>query len=474
MSDSNNIRSGAKKILMSIFTQAIILVISVITGFILPQKMGPDNYGYWQIYVFYLSYLNLFGLGFNDGFALFYGGYEYENLPFKKIRSAMKIIYVYLIAVTVILFTFTLFVDDEIRQYIYKCLVLSIPLSCMLCIILTVFLSVNKTEIYNVVNLLTKFLAVSFYLILLYFGIVGAEPMMTADLFSRLIVVAICIFLGRDFLFGKSAPIKEGFNEFLEKSAAGINITFAIIASTLIPVSGRIVIEFNESIETYGIYSFAMSLLVIIMAFTTTAGTVAFPMLKKFNEKSLPKYYSKLSFACDSMISIALFAYIPLVFIIQNIMTKYISSLDYLYILLAMCIPLGKMQLLITSYYKVFRMEKAFLVANIIGVISMIGLTIITYSLFESIIEIAICTTLVLTIWTFATELYLVKKVDIPISYKDFKGSLIIMISFLFAASFKNPVTFIMIYLPVTLLQFLTNRENVSAFIKSINRKIED
>jgi O-antigen/teichoic acid export membrane protein len=91
------LNSGIKRILLTILTQGVILLLSIITGFVLPQKMGPEAYGYWQVYLFYLVYLNIFGLGFNDGIALFYGGHDYNKLPFETIRSEMRIFVGYLI-----------------------------------------------------------------------------------------------------------------------------------------------------------------------------------------------------------------------------------------------------------------------------------------------------------------------------------------------------------------------------------------
>jgi hypothetical protein len=161
--------------------------------------------------------------------------------------------------------------------------------------------------------------------------------------------------LGGSFSLAKSASAREGFGALTEQTKAGINITLAIIASTFIPVCGRLIIEWNESIATYGIYSFAMSLLGIVMVFTVTAGMVIFPLLKKLDIEKLPAYYKKFVFICDTLIYVALLAYIPLVLIIQLIMTQYLPALDYLHILIVMCLPLGRMQLLMTAYYKAFQ-----------------------------------------------------------------------------------------------------------------------
>ena len=446
MNDNETIRTGAQKVVITVFTQSVILGLSFITGFILPKIMGPEEFGYWQIYLFYLGYLNLFGLGLNDGIGLFYGGYEYERLPFQRIRASMRVFFIYLIVVTAVLFTAFSFTRDPTRQGIYQVLALSVPSICLQCIVLTVFLSVGKTGVYNVVNLLLKVLATAAYVLLLFFHMSRSEDVMLADFGVRIFVTAICLVLGRRFLFGKAEPIRTGLREFGEKCRYGLNITFALIAASFMPVAGRTIVEWNESAYVYGQYAFAMSILHIIVTFTSTAGTVIFPFLKRLSEEKLPEYYKKFSFICSSLIYIAWFAYIPVVWIIRYFMKEYIPVLSYLHILLAMCLPLGRSQLLLTSYFKAYRMEKAYLILNIVGVLAMMGITAGSYFIFHSIISVAISTTVTMTIWCLCAELYLYHNVGGNFSWKDKLIEFIMMLMFVVSSSFGSLVLFILIY----------------------------
>ena len=446
MNDNETIRTGTKKVVITVFTQAVILALSFITGFILPKIMGPEEFGYWQIYLFYLGYLNLFGLGLNDGIGLFYGGYEYERLPFQRIRASMRVFFIYLIIVTVALFAAVSFARDPTRQEIYQVLALSVPSICLQCIVLTVFLSVGKTGVYNVVNLLLKVLATVAYVLLLSFHLSRSEDVMLADFGVRIFVTVICLVLGRRFLFGKAEPIRIGLREFWEKCRYGLNITFALIAASFMPVAGRTIVEWNESAYVYGQYAFAMSILHIIVTFTSTAGTVIFPFLKRLSEEKLPEYYKKFSFICSFLIYIAWFAYIPVVWIVRYFMKEYIPVLSYLYILLAMCLPLGRSQQLLTSYFKAYRMEKAYLILNIVGVLAMMGITAGSYFIFHSIISVAISTTVTMTIWCLCAELYLYHNVGGNFSWKDKLIEFIMMLMFVVSSSFGSLVLFILIY----------------------------
>lgn len=474
MNDNETIRTGTKKVVITVFTQAVILGLSFITGFILPKIMGPEEFGYWQIYLFYLGYLNLFGLGLNDGIGLFYGGYEYERLPFQRIRAAMRVFFIYLIVVTAAFFTIISFTRDPARQEIYQVLALSVPSICLQCIVLTVFLSVGKTGVYNVINLLLKVLATATYVLLLLFKMSRSQDVMLADFGVRIFVTVICLVLGRRFLFGKAEPIGIGLQEFGEKCRYGLNITFALIAASFMPVAGRTIVEWNESAYVYGQYAFAMSILHIIVTFTSTAGTVIFPFLKRLSEEKLPEYYKKFSFICSSLIYIAWFAYIPVVWIVRYFMKEYIPVLSYLHILLAMCLPLGRSQLLLTSYFKAYRMEKAYLMFNIVGVAAMLVTTAGAYYLFSSVFAVAVSTTVVMTVWCFCAELYLYAKVGGHIAWRDKIIEIVMMIFFIIGGSLKSIGLFALVYGAAFVVLLLVDRKRYMELLRSRKGNAEE
>lgn len=459
-----------KKIAVTVFTQAIILGLSLVTGFVLPKFMGPTMFGYWQVYLFYLAYLNLFGLGFNDGISLFYGGFEYKNLPFVRLRSGIRVIIIYLIALTGILFLAVSFVKDSEMRVIYYALALSVPAICLQCIILTVFLSVNRTGIYNVLNFTTKGLSTLFFMFLIFFGITASRPMMYVDLGTRFIITIICIIIAREFIFGKVNIREIGIKEFAQKSKSGINITLALIASSFMPVAGRIVIEWNEPMSIYGMYAFAMSLLSIIIAFTNTAGTVIFPLLKRLKEDLLPGYYRKFSFVCDTLIYVALLAYIPAVLIIEYFMKDFLPVLDYMYILLVMSVPLGKMQLLLISYYKALRLERAFLFVNGAGILLMILSNLAVYGIFHSVLAVAVCTTVVLTIWCTMVERYLIKKMGSKMDLQIFIMQMLMMALFVIAGGFHNLYLFALLYGGGLAIYFVLNHSNIANTLRGLRK----
>jgi O-antigen/teichoic acid export membrane protein len=269
-----------------------------------------------------------------------------------------------------------------------------------------------------------------------------------ADLGVRVSLTAICIWLGKDFLFGPIESYRAGWNELFEKSKAGFKITMAIIASSLIPVMGRWVVGQMSTPTVYGVYSFSVSLLSVILAFTSVIGTVIFPFLKRLNAETLLREFPRFILASDSLVLLALFAYIPLVLILQLIMTEYLPVLEYLHILLAMCLPLGRIQLVIAPYYKAMRMEKTFLLVNLNGVACMFCATAGAYLITQSVYFVAVSTSLVMVIHSTVAERFLLKKIGKNFLWKHFFRQVCLMAVFILAASFKSIIAFIAIYSP--------------------------
>ena len=70
----SRLSDALKNISYTFSANIIILLISGVLTLVVPKLLGPEEYGYWQLYVFYMSYVGLFHLGWCDGVYLRYGG----------------------------------------------------------------------------------------------------------------------------------------------------------------------------------------------------------------------------------------------------------------------------------------------------------------------------------------------------------------------------------------------------------------
>ena len=408
------IKSGIRKMGFAIGTQALILVCSLVTSLVVPKYMQKETYGYWQIYYFYLNYINFITFGYNDGTVLKYGGKKREDLPIERIRrgNLLMLLCSTMVAVCGIILLQILKLPVE-NRIIFTTLFASMPFVSIFNIISSLFLAINQQEKYNVLNFVNRFVATVGYCVLLFVGMQGYIPMIGIDYAVRVLIAVACAAVGIYFWKGKKSSWREGWNEVRENCGGGIFITMGALLASFAPLAGRVVLEHNATIEEYALFSFAMSVLSLVVTFTNAAGVVFFPMLKKLDAKDMPKYYGKIKNVYNYLIYGALLCYVPVVLVIRFYLTEYMGVLGYVYLLVAICIPLGKMQILITPYMKAYRLEKEYFIANLISAAVIWVCDSLVYRLTSSTLFLALTTFIVYELWSLGFELYLKKKITL-------------------------------------------------------------
>ena len=76
----------------TIFSNFVSLIASALVILIIPKLIGVEEYGYWQLYLFYSSYVGFLHFGWNDGIYLRFGGEDYNNLD-KNLFNNKKYLY---------------------------------------------------------------------------------------------------------------------------------------------------------------------------------------------------------------------------------------------------------------------------------------------------------------------------------------------------------------------------------------------
>lgn len=470
METTNNITNTIKKIASAIFSQFLILTLSIVTGFLLPKYLGTEFFGYWQIYVFYIGYLNLLGLGYNDGLSLIYAGKNWNELPFSKIRSSMKSIFVYIILLTMFfLLVVNLLLDNQL-QFIWYFIVLNISLTIIQCIILSLFLATSRIDIYNIISILLKLFCTISYVSVIFLDIKSFEIIIIADFIARLIITIICIVCSLEIFIGPSESIKVGFKDLYTKSKVGIMITISAIIITAIPTVGKVIIQFRESASVYGIFSFAISLIGIISIFTKTTGMVIFPLLKRLNTKELPNFYNSFTFITNILVLFALICYVPVFYIITNYMSEYIEVLSYLHFVLASCIPMACVHLIITPYFKVFRLEKIFIGYNIMLLIPMYILILLAHIIFGTVLSVTIISLICMFIWKVFLEIKLLNKINTIKKQKDYVVEFFVIVMYPISIHVLGIFGVIVIFIPIMLFYMFYNKKHLTGLIKLIRK----
>lgn len=457
---SNLAKSGLKNILYVVAAQMISYFLSMLTSFVLPNFLGVEQFGYWQIYLFYSGYIGLFCLGFNDGIYLRYGSFEYADLPKQKISSSIRVFGTMLIFFTIIINFFLLFVQDASIRFAYQFASFNIVILGFNGFFIMIYQVTNRMKQYSFVTVLDKITMITSILILILYKKDYFEVIVIIDVLSKIIVLLVNAFLCRDILFEKEVTYSEGIKEFNSNIIIGINLMLANLIGMLLLGLGRLIIEHFKSIEEYGLYAFALSSTNLALMFITAVGLVLYPIITRMTDDKKIETFKKLNSIVTILIFGMMFLYFGIYWIINNILKDYIPVLSYLYILFPIVVAQSKLQLVIGTYYNVLRKEKEMLKANILSLIVFILIAVPSFLIFKSISSIAFSTLITLLWRCYTSEIYLKRMMKIS-SYNNIVEEVVMIFLFMLITKYGEGLIAFSIYIIIFVLYLFIKRSDL-------------
>lgn len=365
---NNHLSKGLRNIKYSLIAQTVILIIGVLKTLIVPSVLTVDSYAYWQMYLFYISYVGFFYLGYNDGILLKYGKYDYSELPFEKLRRSMQFYIGMLSIFSISMMLVALTVSDPHKSFTIFMVALSIIMYGLNGVFIYIFLITNQIKrhsFFSAVDSVSSFIGI---LIMLVLRQQDFHLLVYFVFTTKLISVTVMTIMCRKMLFGHCSSIKAGFYEFLDNIRVGIFLMFAQIMSMLVTGLGRIFIEYSNELSNYAFYSFGMTVMNIIMVGVTAIATVMYPTLGRIEPGLLPKFFNKMYDYFNHFTVIILVLYFPGHILIQKLFPNYIPMLSYFSILFLTMTWQAKVTITTNSYFRVLRMERKMLKINILSV----------------------------------------------------------------------------------------------------------
>lgn len=352
----------------SIFANVISLLISVTLVVILPKAIGVEDYGYWQLYLFYVSYIGFFHLGWSDGVYLRIGGNTYDNLDKKVINTQfwyltiMQIIIMLLIGAVIIFF-----IKDANKLYILILTILNCIFMVPKAFLVYVLQATNRIKEYSVVTIVEKIVYCITIISVLLFGIRNYRVLILCDILAKVVSSILSIIYCKDIFTKGITTISDGIKEAILNISIGIKLMVANIAGMLILGVIRMGIENKWSIETFGKISLSLSVSNMMMVFINAIGVVLFPMLRRTDKEKLGETYTLMRTILMVILFIAIIAYYPLKPLLSLWLPQYEEGLKYMALMFPVCIFEGKISMLINTYLKTLRREKVMLLANCIS-----------------------------------------------------------------------------------------------------------
>lgn len=436
---------------------------------VFPKVLTMESFGYWQIFLFYSSFVGFFHFGLNDGLYLRYGGKNLENLNGGLLKAQFLFLFVIQIILSVFFFIYQNFYGRaDLRQTVFFVVAFMI-INNLTSFMTSIFQAVNKLDFFSNVTIITS------STFLLFTGLLFIFHKFT--LFYITINYTVSYLLGLIYVLYKSKSIlsskidwsyiKTFFSEFKLNTFVGFFLMISTISSMLILGVGRFAIEKKWGVITFGIVSLSFTITTFMLFFIRQIGLVIFPLLKKVNINLQKKYFA-LSINILNIILLGCLLFVPLInFSIVRWLPKYIDSLKYFIFILPLVIYEGKTQIILNTYMKAQRKEKELMYINLFSMLISFVLCGVAYY-FSSINFIIIAMTLATIVRGSVLEYFL----NLKMSTSNTKSLIIIFVmTVLFVVFFNYLQTDVawFSYFALYLLFLFLNLNN----IKEIRRELK-
>ena len=416
-------------ILYAFSAQFFSLSLSFIMALIVPKLLGVEEYAYWQLFLFYSSYVGLFALGFNDGIYLKLGGKQYDELNFTDIGSQIRLNILFQIFTIIIIITMLCnYVDSYNRIFILVATGVFAIINNLNANIGYMFQAVNKTKIFSISTIIEQSVFLIALLTTFFFHLTFFQPLVLIYISAKIIALIYTLYNGRKIIFAKQTEGTRTIKNMIGHMLIGMNLMFANIASMLIVGFGRKLIDIVWGVSVFGKFSLALSLCNFFLAFIGQVSMVLFPTLRQSSNKQLEKIYTGSRSIISLFLPMIFILYFPMRFFLEKWLPAYADSLVMLGFLLPLCTYDGKMQLLCNTYFKVFRKEKILLRINIISMLLSFVLSILGAYLFKSINFIVIGMVIAIAFRSIFSEILLARMMKKTILTDLISENIIVMI----------------------------------------------
>lgn len=450
----------------TLLSNLISLFVSTLVVLIVPKLIGVVEYGYWQLYLFYASYVGFMHFGWNDGIYLRYGGEKYEDLDKRLLFSQfyMLVFSQLVIALMIIVFS-NLWIEDINKVFIFKMISICLIFTNIRFMLLFILQSTNRIKEYAKITMIGRILYFCIIILFLILGVREYKLMIIADLIGRIVSLIYAMFCCKDIVFQSINKFYFSFSEMVINISVGIKLMFSNIASILIIGVIRFGIERTWDVATFGKVSLTLSASNLMMIFINAVGIIMFPILRRTDKKKLSNIYIIMRDFLMVLLLGLLIVYYPIKSILSSWLPKYSESLMYMALVFPMFVYEGKMALLINTYLKTLRKEKLMLKINLISLSLSFITTLITTQIIKNLNLAIISIVVLLTFRSVLAEILLSKKLNNSI-IKDIILELILTFVFIISGWYINSwYTMLIYFIAYTIYILIKKKDIINTYI---------
>lgn len=361
------------------------ILFTLILTLLLPKILGEQEYGMWQLYLFYVTYACYNSFGWSEGIYLKYGGQDYYKLDKKVIAGQ-----VWGLGIYEVLLTFTVgfiamtFAPDSMKSYVLMLAFLSAGLDNVRYMLQSLLQCTNRIKEYARIVMVERVLFFSLAILFVLIGSRDYAAFIYSEIVARILSLIYAVYICRDVIFVKMSSFKELTKEAKYLISCGFKLSFANLASQLIIGIVRFAVEWEWGTVVFGKISLTLSMSNMLITCLAAVSVVLFPVLRRMDGEKLKSMYPVMRMVLTVPLYALLLIYIPFRDILVLWLPQYEASLRYLAILFPIFIYEVRTTILNNTYLNTYRKEKYILYVNVVTVLISLCITVVTVGVFKN------------------------------------------------------------------------------------------
>lgn len=445
-----------KNIFFAFGSQGLQLLRSILVSLLIPKTLGIEEFGFWQLFIFYTQYSGFLHLGLLDGIYLREGGKHYKELDFRSLGAQFRIFLIWQFIIIIPFIILGLNSSDINRTII-------IISSCIYAIINNTFTFFqyilhfqNEIKKTSEKKGLVSILFILSVFALLLFRTTYFMPYVLCYIMCHLIGMLFLILNAKEILTNICYKITPTIkSELLYNFQHGFILMTSTITGMLILGFGRFLVDLKWGIKEFAMISFAFMFVNFFLMFVNQVSIVLFPELKRWERNKIEDFFSVNRQRLSFILPLLLWGYYAIEVLINIWLPKYHESIQYLVFLLPLCVFDIKMNLLCNTLFKVTNKIRHLMVCNIFALlVSILFITISVY-VCNSMIMVVTSMLSAIIIRSIVAEFILTKILDTPLNIKEMVTELALVAIFIVCNTCFNTLTSAILYGLCNIIRFV-------------------
>lgn len=369
----------------ALISQIVSISVGVISTFLLPKLLTISDFGYYQLFLLYASYVGLAHFGFCDGMYLSLGGKRFEEVDKKEWGAKYLIVVGHLLLLCLLISLYSVLMLSNEYQNIGLYVGFYLFVENVFILLGFHLIATAHVIVYSRAIMISKLLFLVFVLLCIAFLPLRSFNAVSIAYITTHGVAALYIFSKFRGFFHLNYLLNQNRYLLMKSVIVCVIVGFPLVLSNLaanfILGSGRLFIQDGWNIEVFAKVSFALTISFFVLTFISQISYVLFPFLRRSDAEQQRFLLNDFVNVFGLLVMACLVLYIPLSYVIKQWLPNYEMSISYLFMLFPITYFEVKNKLIFDTFFKSLLKQKALLIINVLA----LALAIILYFLFRTI-----------------------------------------------------------------------------------------